>query len=186
MSFEKNSEKSSTPVQTEKEAPAKTISVVSEIDRSIMERVATQPKTLEAVDSIRVEKREDGKHRLSLPDELEPYKKKYAFLWILKHTRAIDEACQQYHWLLCNRTYFPDIPNYHFSASGVIERGDSVLAFRPVHIDQEMRRQPGVESKKILDGRFKAHENDAAFYTPSAEYEQGPDGKIKKVPVVGI
>lgn len=185
MNFDKKPEKNDPPVQAEKEVP-KTISVVSELDRSILERVATQPKTLDEVSSIRVEKREDGKHRLSIPEELEEYKKKYAFLWVFKNARAIDEACQQYHWLICNRTYFPDIPAYNFTASGTIERGDNILAFRPKHIEDEMRKQPGVDSKALLDRQFSLHKDDAAYYTPEPEYERGPDGKLRKVPVVGI
>lgn len=171
------------PVQAE----TQTISVVSEVDRAILERVKSQPASLDEINEIRVEKKDDGLHRLSLPEELKKYEKKYAFCWVFKRPRAIDEACQQYHWLLCNRTYFPDVPNFHFSVSGIIERGDNVLLFRPKHIEDEMRRQPGLESVEKIKGKIGAHANDPSFYTPtSEEYEIGPDGKKRKVPVVGL
>lgn len=175
-------EKKEDPVQTE----SQTISVVSDLDRSIIERVKSQPKTLDEIDSIVVEKKEDGKHNLSLLDELKPYEKKYAFCWILRKTRSIDEARQQYHWSICTQSYFPDVPRFHFSSNGVIERGDNILLFRPKHIEDEMRKQPGIDSINKIKNQIGSHENDAAFYTPESEFEKGPDGKTRKVPVVGI
>lgn len=161
--------------------------LVSETDAFILDRMKSQPSSLDAVDVMVAERVDDRRHRLSLPDELESFTKKYAFCWIFKRKQAIDEACDIYHWVLCNRNHFSDLPDHLFTARGVIERGDNILAFRPKHIDDQMRRVPGVESTELIKARTKAHENDPAFYVPdSDEWEVGPDGKRRKVPVVGV
>ena len=162
----------------------------SEFDAFIMDRMKSQPKTLEEVELRVVERPKEGKHQLSLPDSLEPYTKKYAFCWIFRHKKAIDEACSQYHWVLCNKTYFPDVAEeapHVFSANGSIELGDQILAFRSRKVDDEMRRMPGIESTEKIQRRKEAHTNDPAFYIPeSDEFETDPrTGKRVKVPIVG-
>ena len=77
---------------------------------------------------------------------------------------------------------------YIFSANGIIERGDNILAFRTIAIDQEMRKAPGIESAQRIKSRMEAHKDDPAFYVPqSDEYELDPKtGKRVKVPIVGV
>lgn len=162
--------------------------VTSEIDAAILDRQKSMPKSLGEVDSIVVTKPVDGRHQLSLPAELEEFKKKYAFCWIFKRKQAIDEAIDQYHWVFVNRSYFPDLPGHLFSARGVIERGDEILMFRSAAVDAEMRKTPGIESTQRLKNRTEAHLNDPKFYIPTEESETVtfPDGKTMKLPVVGV
>jgi len=161
------------PVQAEK---PQNIVIHSELDAFIMDRQKSQPKTLEEIDVEVVEKPRDGYHKLSLPDELEPYTKKYAFCWIFKRKQAIDEACDILHYRLTNRSYFPELPDHLFSARGVIERGDNILCFRSKKIDEEMRKAPGLESTRRIKERMTAHEGSPDFYVPQADSKE--EGKV--------
>ena len=171
-------ERSTAQVEPEKKAPVQNIQIHSEIDSMLLDRLKSQPSTLDAIDLEIVSKPKEGVHKLTLPEELEPYTKKYAFCWIFKRKQSIDEACDQLHYKLTNRTYFQDLPDHCFSARGVIERGDNILMFRPIRIDEEMRKAPGIESNERIKNRMKAHEGDPDFYVPT------PEGEEKKV--VGV
>lgn len=155
------------PVQPEKQV--QNIQIHSEIDSMLLDRLRSQPQTLDEIDVEVVSKPKEGVHKLTLPSELEPYTKKYAFCWIFKRKQSIDEACDQLHYKLTNRLYFPELPDHVFSARGIIERGDNVLAFRPMHIDIEMRKAPGLESTQRIKSRQSAHEGDPNFYIPKPE-----------------
>lgn len=165
----------SVPVQPEK-TERQNIVVHSELDVMLLDRLKSQPRTLEEIDSVVVVKPKDGKHALSLPDELEPYTKKYAFCWIFKRKKAIDEACSLYHYNLTNHTYFPELPDHIFSARGIIERGDNVLAFRSMRVEEEMRKVPGIESIQAINTRKTAHEGHPDFYVPTADSKE--EGKV--------
>lgn len=141
--------------------------LLSELDAHIHERMKSQPRSLEGIDVKVEEKRADGKHRLSLPDELTSFLNKYAFRWIFKSRRAIDEACDIRGWTLINRTYFPDIPNYLFTVNGSIERGDNILAFMPKERAEMLRRAPGIRSTEIVTSTLDKHKNDPNFYKPT-------------------
>ena len=164
------------PVQAEKQV--QNIQIHSEIDSMLLDRLKSQPKTLDEIDIEVVSQPREGVHKLTLPEELEPFTKKYAFCWIFKRKQSIDEACDQLHYKLTNRTYFPELPDHIFSARGIIERGDNVLAFRPMRIEIEMRKVPGIESNQRIKARQNAHEGDPSFYVPKPE-----DGEAK---VVGV
>lgn len=168
-------EKKKDPEQPEKKN-VQNIMIHSELDAMIVDRVKSQPKSLEEVDSEVIVKPKDGRHALSLPEEIEKYTGKYAFCWIFKRKQAIDEACDMLHYKLTNHTYFPDLPDHIFSARGVIERGDNVLAFRPRKIDDEMRKVPGLESIDRIRSRQGAHENDPNFYVPKPESKE--EGRV--------
>lgn len=158
------------PVQPEKQV--QNIQIHSEIDSMLLDRLKSQPETLDEIDLEVVSQPREGVHKLTLPEELEPYTKKYAFCWIFKRKQSIDEACDQLHYKLTNRTYFPELPDHIFSARGIIERGDNVLAFRPMHIDIEMRKAPGIESTQRIKARQTAHEGDPNFYIPKPEGDE--------------
>jgi len=161
--------------------------LVSDMDAYLLDRQKSQPKSLDEVDIQVFEKPAQGRHQLSLPVELEAYEKKYAFCWIYKKKRSIDEAMNIYHWVMVNRTLFPDLPKHLFTSNGAIEQGDEILMFRSKSVDEEMRKAPGLESTRNLKARTEAHKDDPAFYIPkSDEYEVGPDGKRRLVPVVGV
>ena len=163
------------PVQPERQV--QNIMVHSELDSMLLDRVKSQPQTLDEIDAEVFSRPKEGRNRLSLPRELEPYTSKYAFCWIFKRKQSIDEACDQLHYKLTNRTYFPDLPDHIFSARGIIEYGDNVLAFRPMAIEIEMRKAPGLESLNRIKARTSAHEGDPNFYIP-----KGDDGEK----VVGV
>ena len=165
----------SNPVQPEK-VERQNIVVHSEIDVMLLDRAKGQPKTLDEIDTEVIVKPKEGRHALSLPDELEPYTKKYAFCWIFKRKKAIDEASDLYHYYLTTRTYFGDLPDHLFSARGIIERGDNVLMFRSRKVDEEMRKAPGLESLQAIKARTSAHENDPNFYIPKPENKE--EGKV--------
>lgn len=165
------------PVQPERQV--QNIQIHSELDSMLLDRVKSQPQTLDEIDMEVISQPKEGIHKLTLPEELEPYTKKYAFCWIFKRKQSIDEACDQLHYKLTNRTYFPELPDHIFSARGIIERGDNVLAFRPMRIDIEMRKAPGIESTNRIKARTQAHEGDPNFYIPKEEV----DGDKK---VVGV
>jgi len=162
------------PVQPERQV--QNIQIHSETDSMLLDRLKSQPQTLEEIDVKVIEKPKEGMHKLTLPLELEPYTKKYAFCWIFKRKQSIDEACDQLHYSLTNRTYFPELPDHCFSARGIIERGDNVLAFRPIAVDIEMRKAPGIESTQRIKARTSAHEGDPNFYVPTSENKE--EGKI--------
>lgn len=158
----------SKPVQPETKQ-VQNIMIHSELDSMLLDRLKSQPKTLDEIDTEVISSPKEGVHKLTLPAELEPYTKKYAFCWIFKRKQSIDEACDQLHYKLTNRTYFPELPDHIFSARGIIERGDNVLAFRPMRIDIEMRKAPGIESIQRIKARQTAHEGDPNFYVPKPE-----------------
>lgn len=172
------------PVQPE--VPMQNVVVHSEIDAHIFDRLKSQPKTLEEINVEVVSEPEPGRHQLSLPDELEEYTEKYAFCWIFKRKKSMDEAFDLLHYKLVNHTLFPELPNHIFSACGVVERGDNILMFRSKRVDEEMRRAPGIESRNRIKARETAHEGNPNFYIPEPEYEKQLDGSTKKIPVVGV
>lgn len=140
--------------------------ILTETDAYIHDRMKGQPKSLTEVELKVVESNKPDRHRLSLPVELEDEKKKYTFRWIFKSKRAIDEACDQKGWTLCNRSYFPDLPNHYFTANGSIERGDNILAFIPNKRAEEIRREPARKSREMIDSTFGKHKGDPNFYKP--------------------
>jgi hypothetical protein len=163
------------PVQPEK-VERQNIVVHSELDVMLLDRAKSQPKSLTEIDSEVIVKPKEGRHQLSLPVELEPYTKKYAFCWIFKRKKAIDEASDLYHYYLTNQTYFSDLPDHLFSARGIIERGDNVLMFRSKKVDEEMRKVPGLESLQAIKARTQAHEGNPNFYVPTADSKE--EGKV--------
>jgi len=137
--------------------------ILNQQDSYIHDRIKGPPTTF---DDIKVEERKDGTHRLTLPEELKPYEKKFAFKWLYKSKRAIDEACDVTGWTLVSRILFPDLPNHLYSINGGIERGDTILAFMPKEKAMEIRRKPGEISKDILDSTFTKHKGDPRYYRP--------------------
>lgn len=170
--------------------PSQQVNVlVSDMDAYLLDTFKSQPKTLKDVEDVVVETPKDGRHRLSLPEEIESYKTKYAFCWIYKNKRAIDEARNLYYWTICNKTHFPEVAEKRpslFTSSGAIEQGDEILAFRTHSVDKIMRAAPGIESQNAIKNRIDAHKGNATYYTPEPEYEKGPDGKLIQIPVIGV
>jgi len=163
------------PVQPEKKEMTNFV-IHSEVDAMLLDRIKSQPQTLDEIDKEVVVQPREGRHQLSLPVELDEFTKKYCFTWIFKRKQAIDEACDIYHYKFTNRTFFPLLPDHLFSARGVMERGDMVLMFRPRHIDEEMRKAPGLESLQRIKTKETAHEGNPKFYIPKPEEKE--EGRI--------
>ena len=149
--------------------------LLSNADAYVHDRMKGQPKTLDEVDIKVIDKEGlEGKHRLSLPEELEPFKSKYGFRWLFKNKQAIDYACDVRGWVLVNRTYFPDLPRHLFTVSGSIERGDSILSFIPREKAIEILKEPGEKSNQVKQAAFEKHRDDPRFYSPKeSKTEEG-------------
>ena len=134
------------PVLQEKESTP--ITLLSETDAYIHERMKAQPKSLDKI-KVEVEKDwESAGHALRLPKELEKYGKDYAFRWINKKKRAIDHAIDVIGWTFVNKVLFKDAPKYLFTANGSIERGDAILAFMPLKRAIQIRLRPAEISRE--------------------------------------
>ena len=156
------------------------VTQLSELDSYIVQRQRSQPKTLEDVEA-RVERLEElnrSKHRLTLPEYFEQKSydhattRPYVFRWLFKEKRAIDRALNDVGWTLVNRTFFPDAPEYLFTANGGIEVGDSLLAFMPAKRARAIRSEPGKRSQAKLASRMTQVEQDYVLMTGNPKDEK--------------
>ena len=150
-----------------------TVTLVSENDAYIADRMNSQPKTLEEVLKIEEKKYAPGEHRLSLPKELKPYEKDFAFRWINKTKRAVDEAIDLKGWVIVNKALFPKLSKHLFTTSGAIERGDAILGFMNLKRAEKMRQEPILKSKAQREGNLiltselpKLSPGESGFYKP--------------------
>ena len=130
------------------EASPSPVYLGSELDAYIYEKVKGQPKTIEDVEIKLKDAGQKNYSVLALPKELEPYGKKYSFRWINKKKRAIDHATDVIGWTLVSKLYFEKLPKHLFTANGVIERGDAILAFIPQAVAQKIRLRPAELSRE--------------------------------------
>lgn len=147
--------------------------VASERDAYILERVKSQPKTIEEI-KVQTIKDEDGRHRLSLPKELEQYKIEFAFRWIDKDPRMVSRALDERGWNLVTRQYFPTLPKHLFTASGIIERGTAILGFMPEERAYKLRTEPGRKSmERVKNLPIEKYKEDGEnYYKPSLTEEK--------------
>ena len=123
----------------------------SEIDAYVHERVKGQPKTLEEV-KVKFIESEKRPSILALPKELEKYGKEFAFRWINKKKRAIDNALDNIGWSFVTRNFFTDLPKHVWGPNGVIERGDAILAFMPQDKAIKIRLKPAeISRERVLN-----------------------------------
>lgn len=162
------------------ETPSPKVSItksvlITEVDTYITERMATQPQTLEGV-KLADAPREPGRHRLSLPRELEKHTQDFAFHWILKDKRAIDEAIDK-GWVFVNRQLFPNTPNYLFSVSGSIEKGDLILGCMGKKKSEARIRTAQQKSSDMVNVQIQKHKtDDEIYYKPKlSEKEENDD-----------
>lgn len=148
--------------------------VASERDAYILERIKSQPKTLEEVKVQSPTFDVEGRHRLSLPKELEKFKAEFAFRWIDKDPRMVSHALDERGWTLVTRQYFSNLPKHLFTASGIIERGTAILAFMPEERAYKLRTEPGKRSmervKNLPIEKYK--DGGEQFYKPSLTEEK--------------
>lgn len=177
--WEKKSEKEPEKTQSVQAAPDKTPTVLlSQVDAYVHERIKAQPKTREEID-VRIEEKFDpDHHRLTLPKELDPFVKKYAFHWIFKKEQAISEACDVRGWVIVNRNHFPELPNHLFSVTGSIERGDMLLGFMKADRAERLRKEPGVKSREAIKSRIGAHQGNPDYYVPKDKSEDDGSSQV--------
>jgi len=182
---EKNEELAATPAVKEEKVvestgvtppPSVTKSVlVTEVDGYLTERMKTQPKTLEEVLKITEVARIPGRHRLSLPKPLERYAKDFAFHWILRHKQAIDEAIDK-GWVFVNRQLFPSLPQWLFSVSGSIEKGDLILScMSKARAEARTKKAQQRSSEMVNTQVHKYKEDPEKFYKPTLSKEEEED-----------
>ena len=159
-----------------KQAPT-TLIAANQTDVYIAQMAAGQPDTLEEAEAREIIVK-DGNHRLTLPEEIHVMFKKrgYAPRWIFKDKRALDHAIKQRGWNLVTRTYFPDLPDHLFSATGVIEQGDAILGFMPERTAKKLRSEPGLKSmervKNLPIDKWKDDPSGERYYKPDLSSEK--------------
>jgi len=152
--------------------------VLSEDNAYIHDVLKAQPRSLKDVRVDFVRSEDPNKHRLSLPPEFEKYEKRYTFRWIYKNRRAISEAVQNKGWLLVNRTYFPEVPDYLFTSNGICERGDGILGFIPRKVAEQMRQASIDASREMVGSKIDAHKGNPNFYVPTDKTEEGETSRV--------
>ena len=159
------------------------LQTMSEEDAYISDRMKSQPKTLDEVLLVKEKKYAPGEHRLSLPKELKKYEDRFAFRWINKHKRAVDDAIIK-GWVIVNRRLFPEVAEkakHLFSTSGAIEKGDAILAFMNKEVALQIRKAPGEKSSAYLKaqlakGTGKLPKGQSGFYKPEDTSEKEDAG----------
>jgi len=165
------------------------MTIVSNDDAYIMDRISSQPKTLAEVIAVKEKTYGPSEHRLSLPKEFQEYTKDYRFRWINKKKRSIDDAINLKGWIVVNRTLFPHLPKHLFASSGAVENGDALLMFmserKAVNIKKgvEARSAALRKSTPMLDP--VAHESpkdQSGFYKPkdTSSEKDGVDGNAQQ------
>ena len=164
--------------------PTTIVAAVPE-DIYIAQMVQGQPSTLAEIEARDVEMPQEGKHRLTLPDEIEKLFKKrnVAPRWILKTKRGIDNAVRQRGWVLATKVYFPELSDEFFSATGVIENGDSILAFMPEKQAAVLRAIPQKQSldktRNLPIDAWKTDAKGEKYYKPDLSTKQDEkDGEV--------
>ncbi|HRZ15227.1 MAG TPA: hypothetical protein P5110_06955 [Candidatus Omnitrophota bacterium] len=180
-----NKDNKSTPVDTQPENPivpepqeAPVMTMLSQDDAYISDRIKSQPRSLDEVFAVKERRYEPGEHQLSLPKEFKPYQTKFAFRWIYKRKRAIDQAINR-GWVIVNRVLFPELARekrFLFSTSGAVERGDAVLAIMGIHIAEGLRKRPGEKSRDLVKahlekGKQTLPKGKSGFYQPDTSKE---------------
>jgi len=158
---------------------AQPLVLTSNIDAYVHEKLKEQPLTLEDIE-VKETRVPDGKHALSLPEELEnKYSHRFSFRWINKDKRMIDRATTVRGWHIANRLYFPDLSRSLFTAIGTIERGDSILGFMPLKQAVALRNKPGLESLERVRNLpiDKWKEGGDAYYKPKLTGEDASEEK---------
>lgn len=159
------------------------LQTMSEEDAYINDRMKSQPKTLDEVLLVKEKKYAPGEHRLSLPKEFRAYEDRFAFRWINKKKRAVDDAIIK-GWVIVNRALFPKVAQeakHLFSTSGAIEKGDSILAFMNKEVAIQIRKAPGEKSSAYLKaqlakGEGKLAKGQSGFYKPEDTGEKEDAG----------
>ena len=159
------------------------LQTMSEEDAYIHDRMKSQPQTLDEVLMVKEKKYAPGEHRLSLPKEFKDYEDRFAFRWLNKKKRAVDDAIIK-GWVIINRSLFPRIAEnakHLFSTSGAVEKGDSILAFMNKDVALQIRRAPSEKSVAYLKSQLEKGtqplaKGQSGFYKPEDTGEKEDAG----------
>lgn len=183
MTLDAKSQPSQPPesAQTPDPVPPR-ITILSELDSYITERMKEQPASLEeAVQRLEVRERAP-RHRMKLSPYFESLSADnpkgagaYVFRWVFKTKRSVDDHLAK-GWLLVNRSYFPKAPRYLFTANGGIELGDVLLAFMPVKQAKAIREAPAKLSQERLKSRMTQTKPD--YLVMTGNQDRLKDGSV--------
>lgn len=170
------------PIKEPEQLDRQTFVTMSEEDSYIYDRMKSQPKTIDEVLFVKERRYAPGEHRLSLPKEFLKYEDRFAFRWINKKKRGIDEALLK-GWVIVNRFLFPDEARdakHLFSTSGAVEKGDAVLSFMKKEIAESIRKIPGEKSTQLLKSQLAKGDEPlpkgkSGFYKPDSSSEKEDD-----------
>lgn len=150
-----NQDETAEPIEKETKIEARadvatpqTMILKSELDAYVSERLREQPATIDDIQVKFNAERAEKHNILALPKELEKYGKNYAFRWINKKKRSIDNALDVIGWTFVTLNYFKDLPKHLFTSNGVIERGDAIMAFMPIKQAESIRLRPAQLSRE--------------------------------------
>lgn len=97
---------------------------------------------------------------------------KYIFRWLNSNPKALDPNIDVSGWAIVNETLFPDCPRIHFSVSGGVRNGDSILGVMPVAKALAMRAKPSQSSIDRVKSESEKHENHPNFYKAKLDSER--------------
>ena len=150
-----NQDETAEPIEKETKIEARadvatpqTMILKSELDAYVSERLREQPATIDDIQVKFNAERAEKHNILALPKELEKHGVKYAFRWINKKKRSIDNALDVIGWTFVTLNYFKDLPKHLFTSNGVIERGDAIMAFMPIKQAESIRLRPAQLSRE--------------------------------------
>ena len=171
--------KKASEVQKEKE-DTQTV-LVSELDASIRDRQKSQAQSLDEL-KVKDISREEGTHLLSIPKELRPYEKDFAFYWLGKDKRKIDRGLDVRGWTIVNRVLFPSLPKHLISISGGVERGDCILVCMDKAKAEKLRKDPQERASGLLKATLEKAKTHPDMYeakiSSHEENEANPSGLV--------
>ena len=147
------------------------LTIVSNEDAYIANRMKSQPQTLDEVLEVKEPVYAPGKHRLSLPDELLGYEDRFRFRWVNRKKRALDDAIDVKGWNFVNKALFPHLDKHLFTTGGAIERGDAVLMFMSQAKAKAINKMVHTKAKQQRDSNPmlnppQEQEGQSGFYKP--------------------
>lgn len=163
----------------EPKAEPQRVLMQSELDVYISDRMKEQPSSIEEVQAKDIFDPRELPHRLKLNKKVEEAMEKRGMSarWVFKSKKAIDHALNVIGWTIVNKVYFPELEDYHFTANGSIEVGDSILAFMPKKHAEKIRLRPAEISRERVKS---TPAQDLRKWEQRAEHHYKPDSGVSE------
>ena len=100
--------------------------------------------------------------------------KQYRYRWVSKDKRMIERARYK-GWKICNRTNSPYIPSRLFGLHGGVEKLGHLLAYLPIQISQDIRKEAGEKSTEAVKFYTEDIKKDPRFYDAKLGNDEGSD-----------